>query len=58
MVVGQNNSFEDDPEEEMREIVNPNKFVHNTVDGGRRRKLRHVSKIDSFKRGKDAIKNC
>lgn len=40
----------------MIKIVNPNKFVSNDQDGGRRRKLRHVSKIESFVRGKDAIK--
>ena len=37
--------------------MNPNKHIHNNQDGGRRRKLRHVSKIDNFVRGKDAIKS-
>ena len=49
------NEFEDEQEEEMIKIVNPNKHIQNYEDGGRRRKLRHVSKIDCFKRGKDAI---
>ena len=49
------NEFEDELEEEMIKIVNPNKHVQNYEDGGRRRKLRHVSKIECFKRGKDAI---
>ena len=40
----------------MIKIVNPNKHVQNGEDGGRKRKLRHVSKIDCFKRGSDAIK--
>ena len=53
----QNNLFDDEPEEEMIQIVNPNKHVQNYEDGGRRRKLRHVSKIETFKRGKDAIKS-
>lgn len=52
------NDFDDDQEEEMIKIVNPHKHVQNAEDGGRRRKLRHVSKIDSFKRGKDAFKSC
>ena len=52
-----NNLFDDEPEEEMIQIVNPNKHVQNYEDGGRRRKLRHVSKIETFKRGKDAIKS-
>ena len=51
------NEFEDEQEEEMIKIVNPNKHVHNEQDGGRKRKLRHVSKIESFRRGKDAIKS-
>lgn len=52
-----NNEFEDedDQDEEMIKPVNPNKHIQNYEDGGRRRKLRHVSKIDCFKRGKDAI---
>ena len=57
-LAGRDNSFEDDAEEEMIKIVNPNKHVQNDQDGGRKRKLRHVSKIESFKRGKDAFKNC
>mmetsp|Transcript_44487 Transcript_44487/g.59022 ORF Transcript_44487/g.59022 Transcript_44487/m.59022 type:complete len:155 (+) Transcript_44487:164-628(+) len=40
----------------MIKIVNTNKHVHNGVDGGRTRKLRHISKIQTFKRGHDAIK--
>ena len=45
-----------EPEEEMIRIVNTNKHVFNEQDGGRRRKFRHVSKIQTFKRGHDAIK--
>ena len=46
----------EEEEEEMIPIVNTNKHISNTVDGGRRRKLRHISKISTFKRGHDAIK--
>ncbi len=57
-MAGQNNSFEDDSEEEMIRPVNPNKHESNDVDGGRCRKLRHFSKIENAKKGKDAFKNC
>jgi len=40
-------------------VVNPNKHVSNGEDGGRKRKLRHVSKIEHLKlRGKDHLKEC
>ena len=40
-------------------MVNPNKHVSNQEDGGRKRKLRHVSKIENLRnRGKEAIKEC
>ena len=52
------NKLEGEYEEEMIKIVNPNKHVSNAEDGGRRRKLRHISKIECFKRGRDAIQNC
>ena len=39
----------------MIKPINPNKHIQNYEDGGRKRKLRHVSKIASFKRGPDAI---
>ena len=50
------NSF--DQEDEIIRPVNPNKHVPNMEDGGRTRKFRKFSKIDCFKRGPDAIKNC
>ena len=52
------NKLEGEYEEEMIKIVNPNKHVSNAEDGGRTRKLRHISKIECFKRGRNAIQNC
>lgn len=48
--------YEDEPEEETYKIVNKNKHVFNGNDGGRTRKMRHISKIDTFIRGHEAIK--
>ena len=43
----------------MIPVVNPNKHVQNDEDGGRKRKVRHVSKIEHLRqKGKDAIKEC
>ena len=39
----------------MIQVVNTNKHEHNGVDGGRIRKMRHISKIKTFKRGSEAI---
>lgn len=47
---------DEEPEEEMYKIVNTNKHISNGNDGGRTRKMRHISKIQTFKRGHDAIK--
>lgn len=52
------NSSEDDFEDEMIKPVNPNEHIFNDNDGGRTRKLRHVSKIDCFKRGHEAVLKC
>lgn len=51
------NEFEEE-EEEMIPIVNPNKHIQNYEDGGRRRKNRHISKMDQFKNGKKAFIHC
>lgn len=50
---------ESDDEDFLIPVVNPNKHVSNQEDGGRKRKLRHVSKIEHLhQRGKEAIKEC
>ena len=48
-------TFEEEEEEEMIKIVNPNKHQQNQEDGGRTRKLRHVSRTEHFKNGRDMI---
>jgi len=50
--------LETEHEEETIKIVNPNKHVHNNEDGGRQRKYRNFSKIQTFKTGLHAIKSC
>ena len=50
---------ESDDEDLFIPVVNPNKHVSNQEDGGRKRKLRHVSKIENLRpRGKEAINEC
>ena len=40
----------------MLKIVNTNKHEYNGTDGGRTHKMRHISRIKTFKRGSEAVK--